>query len=136
MSLRIDTYRASGAGGQHVNKTDSAVRMTHIPTGVVTQCQSERSQLKNRSKALKQLKAKLYDLEQRKQAEDRSELRRTMVGSGDRSARVRTYNFPANRVADHRVTQKFSLDSVVEGKLEPLFAALLAADRERRIEEL
>ncbi len=134
--LRIDTYRASGAGGQHVNKTDSAVRITHEPTGVVVQCQSERSQHKNKSKAMKALKARLYDLECRKVEGDRSQQRRDMVGSGDRSARIRTYNFPQNRLTDHRIGQNFSLDQVVEGKLEPVFDALLVADRERRIEEL
>jgi peptide chain release factor 1 len=134
--LRIDTYRASGAGGQHVNKTDSAVRITHEPTGTVVQCQSERSQHKNKSRAMKALKAKLYDLEREKVEGDRSQLRKDMVGSGDRSARIRTYNFPQNRLTDHRIGQNFSLEQVVEGKLDPVFKALLTADREQRIEEL
>ena len=134
--LRIDTYRASGAGGQHVNKTDSAVRITHVPTGVVAQCQSERSQHKNKAKAMKALKTRLYDQQRAKLDGERSQQRRDMVGTGDRNARVRTYNFPGNRLTDHRVGQKFSLDQVVEGKLEPVFDALLAADRERRIDEL
>jgi peptide chain release factor 1 len=134
--LRIDTYRASGAGGQHVNKTDSAVRITHEPTGVVVQCQSERSQHKNKANAMKALKARLYDLEREKVEGDRSKLRKDMVGSGDRSARIRTYNFPQNRLTDHRIGQNFSLEQVVEGKLEPVFEALFAADREQRIEDL
>ncbi len=134
--LRIDTYRASGAGGQHVNKTDSAVRITHEPTGTVVQCQSERSQHKNKSRAMKALKAKLYDFEREKVEGDRSQLRKDMVGSGDRSARIRTYNFPQNRLTDHRIGQNFSLEQVVEGKLGPVFEALLTADREQRIEEL
>ena len=134
--LRVDTYRASGAGGQHVNKTDSAVRITHEPTGVVVQCQSERSQHKNRAKAMAALRSKLFDLERERVEGDRSQARKEMVGSGDRNARVRTYNYPQNRITDHRVGQNFSLDQVVEGKLEPVFEALLAADREKRIEEL
>ena len=134
--LRIDTYRASGAGGQHVNKTDSAVRITHNPTGEVVQCQSERSQHKNRARAMKALKTKLLDRQRQKIEGDRSQARKDMVGTGDRNARIRTYNFPQNRLTDHRIGQNFSLEQIVEGRLEPLFAALLAADRERRIEEL
>lgn len=134
--LRIDTYRASGAGGQHVNKTDSAVRITHQPTGVVVQCQSERSQHKNKSRAMKALKAQLHDLERRRIESDRSQQRKDMVGTGDRNARIRTYNFPQNRITDHRIGQNFSLEQVVEGKLGPIFEALLAADREQRIEDL
>jgi peptide chain release factor 1 len=102
----------------------------------VVQCQSERSQHKNKSKAMKALKAKLYDLEREKLDGDRSQLRKDMVGSGDRSARIRTYNFPQNRLTDHRIGQNFSLEQVVEGKLDPVFEALLAADREQRIEDL
>ncbi len=134
--LRIDTYRASGAGGQHVNKTDSAVRITHLPTGAVVQCQAERSQHKNKAKAMKFLQAKLYDLAVEKVQGDRSEQRRNQVGSGDRNARVRTYNYPQNRVTDHRIQQNFSLHPVMEGKLLPIIKALLADDRERRIEEI
>ncbi|MEE2886919.1 MAG: peptide chain release factor 1 [Planctomycetota bacterium] len=134
--LRIDTYRASGAGGQHVNKTDSAVRITHEPTGAVVQCQSERSQHKNKSKAMKALKTKLLDLQREKVEGDRSQMRKDMVGSGDRSARIRTYNYPQNRITDHRIGKNFSLEQVVEGRLEPVFEALLAADREQRIEDL
>ena len=134
--LRIDTYRASGAGGQHVNKTDSAVRITHKPTGAVVQCQSERSQHKNKARAMMALKTKLFDLEREKVEGDRSQLRKDMVGSGDRSARIRTYNFPQNRLTDHRIGKNFSLDRIIEGRLEPVFEALLAHDRERRIEDL
>ncbi len=134
--LRIDTYRASGAGGQHVNKTDSAVRITHLPTGAVVQCQSERSQHKNKSKAMKALKSKLFDMQKEKADSDRSKLREDMVGSGDRSARIRTYNYRDNRVTDHRIGVNFTLDQVIIGRLEPVFDALLTVDREQRIEDL
>ena len=123
--LRVDTYRASGAGGQHVNKTDSAVRITHIPTGIVAECQEERSQHKNRAKALSLLKAKMLDQEQQKHQKEQAQTRKSLVGSGDRSERIRTYNFPQGRVTDHRINLTlYSLDAVIQGELgaviEPL----------------
>jgi peptide chain release factor 1 len=124
--LRIDTYRASGAGGQHVNTTDSAVRITHIPTGTVAYCQDERSQHKNKDKALRLLKAKIADMERRKQQEQAASLRASQVGSGDRSERIRTYNFPQNRVTDHRIhLTLYNLNKVMEGDLEEISAALV-----------
>ena len=119
--LRIDTYRASGAGGQHVNKTDSAVRITHLPTGVVVECQDERSQHKNRARALSLLKARLLDAQRSAQNAARSEQRRTLVGSGDRSERIRTYNFPQGRVTDHRINLTlYKLADVMEGSLDAI----------------
>ncbi|HEY8241714.1 MAG TPA: peptide chain release factor 1 [Kiritimatiellia bacterium] len=127
--LRIDTYRAGGAGGQHVNKTDSAVRITHLPTNIVVQCQDERSQGKNKAKAMKVLAARLLarvrEAEQAKMADER----RTQIGSGDRSDRIRTYNFPQNRVTDHRINLTlYNLDSVIEGQMDGLLNALHEAD--------
>ncbi len=123
--LRIDTFRASGAGGQHVNKTDSAVRITHIPTGVVVECQDERSQHKNRSRAMSLLKAKLQAAEQEKRASDQARSRKLQVGSGDRSERIRTYNFPQGRVTDHRINLTlYQLDALMNGELDPLIGPL------------
>lgn len=123
--LRIDTYRSSGAGGQHVNKTDSAIRITHIPTGVVVECQDERSQHKNRSKAMSLLKTRLLDAEQSKQKKEQAQTRKSLVGTGDRSERIRTYNYPQGRLTDHRINLTiYQLNDVMEGKLslviEPL----------------
>jgi len=119
--LRIDTFRASGAGGQHVNKTDSAIRITHLPTGVVVECQDERSQHKNRAKAMSVLNARLNQMEQDKRAEEEATTRRNLVGSGDRSERIRTYNFPQGRVTDHRINLTlYKLDEVIEGDLNAL----------------
>ncbi|WP_133129997.1 peptide chain release factor 1 [Legionella yabuuchiae] len=116
--LRIDTYRSSGAGGQHVNKTDSAIRITHLPTGLVVECQDERSQHKNRSKAMALLKTRLLDAEQRKQRQQQAETRKLMVGSGDRSERIRTYNFPQGRLTDHRINLTlYQLQDVIAGDL-------------------
>lgn len=131
--LRIDTYRSSGAGGQHVNTTDSAIRITHVPTGLVVTCQDERSQTKNKAKALKVLQARLLELEEQKRAEAIRSERKQQVGSGDRSEKIRTYNFPQNRVTDHRtdVTLK-KLDRVMEGDLEDLINPLLEWDLAQR----
>ncbi|BBO27165.1 peptide chain release factor 1 [Alteromonas sp. I4] len=116
--LRVDTFRASGAGGQHVNKTDSAIRITHIPTGVVVECQDERSQHKNRAKAMSVLQARLNQIEQDKRDAEEASTRRNLVGSGDRSERIRTYNFPQGRVTDHRINLTlYRLDEVIEGSL-------------------
>jgi peptide chain release factor 1 len=123
--LRTDTYRSSGAGGQHVNKTDSAVRITHIPTGIVVECQEERSQHKNRSKAMSLLKARLLAAEQEKQQSEQAQSRRLQVGSGDRSERIRTYNFPQGRVTDHRINLTlYKLPQIMNGQLDELLDAL------------
>jgi peptide chain release factor 1 len=132
--LRIDTYRAQGAGGQHVNTTDSAIRITHIPTGVVVQCQDERSQHKNKAAAMKVLRARLFDDQQRKKAEAEASQRKSMVGSGDRSEKIRTYNFPQNRLTDHRINLTlYKLDRVMEGALDEILTALYEHDVEVRI---
>jgi peptide chain release factor 1 len=123
--LRIDTFRASGAGGQHVNKTDSAIRVTHLPTGIVVECQDERSQHKNRSRALSLLKAKLKAAEQEKRDQAEASARKLQVGSGDRSERIRTYNFPQGRVTDHRINLTlYKLADVINGELESLIQPL------------
>jgi peptide chain release factor 1 len=123
--LRIDTYRSSGAGGQHVNKTDSAIRITHIPTGIVVECQDERSQHKNRSRAMALLKARLLAAEQEKQQSEQAHSRKLQVGSGDRSERIRTYNFPQGRVTDHRINLTlYQLQKIMDGGLDELLNAL------------
>ncbi len=123
--LRIDTFRASGAGGQHVNKTDSAIRITHIPTGVVVECQDERSQHKNKARAMSLLQAKLLDAEKAKQQAEQTEMRRDLVGTGDRSDRIRTYNFPQGRVTDHRINLTlYKLSEVMEGDLNQIITPL------------
>lgn len=125
--LRVDTYRSSGAGGQHVNTTDSAVRLTHIPTGIVVYCQEERSQHKNKDKALRLLKAKIAEVEREKKEKEIASTRAVQVGSGDRSERIRTYNFSQNRVTDHRINlTKYNLDQVMEGELHDITSALVA----------
>ena len=138
VDLRIDTYRAQGAGGQHVNTTDSAVRITHIPTGIVVQQQDEKSQHKNRAKALKILRARIYDAEREAQANARAEDRRNQVGSGDRSERIRTYNFPQGRVSDHRINLTLhKLDRVLEGEsLDEIVDALTAEDQARMLAQV
>ncbi|HSE82946.1 MAG TPA: peptide chain release factor 1 [Thermodesulfobacteriota bacterium] len=123
--LRVDTFRASGAGGQHVNKTDSAIRITHIPTGIVVQCQDERSQHKNRAKAMRMLKAKIYELEEEKRRSEISDMRKSMVGSGERSEKIRTYNFPQGRITDHRVgLTLYRIEEILDGDIEELIQAL------------
>jgi peptide chain release factor 1 len=123
--LRIDTYRSSGSGGQHVNTTDSAIRITHIPTGVVVQCQDERSQHKNRAKAMRVLRSKLYEAQLQQIETEQSEARRSQIGSGDRSEKIRTYNYPQNRLTDHRINLTlYKLDRVMEGDLKDVFVAL------------
>lgn len=132
--LEIDTYRSGGAGGQHVNKTDSAIRITHIPTGIVVECQDERSQFKNRDKAMKMLRARLLSAEREKQEKEIASERRSQVGSGDRSERIRTYNFPQGRLTDHRIgLTLYSLDSILNGKLDEVIDALRTADRTERL---
>jgi len=123
--LRIDTYRASGAGGQHVNKTDSAIRITHLPTGIVVECQDERSQHKNRSRAMALLRARLFESEQQKQAAQQAQERKLQVGSGDRSERIRTYNYPQSRVTDHRINLTlYQLPAIMEGALDDVIGPL------------
>ncbi|SFG69259.1 peptide chain release factor 1 [Neptunomonas qingdaonensis] len=124
--LRVDTYRASGAGGQHINKTDSAIRLTHIPTGVVVECQEERSQHKNRAKAMALLASRLQAAEMEKHAAEQATTRKSLVGSGDRSERIRTYNYPQGRVTDHRINLTlYKLDEIMEGKLEEVINPLM-----------
>ena len=134
--LKIDTFRSSGAGGQHINKTESAIRITHLPTGVVVECQDERSQYKNKDRAMKILRSKLYEAEQEKQNAAIAAQRRSQVGSGDRSERIRTYNFPQGRVTDHRLTgdvKNFNIDSVINGGLDPIINALVTADQAAKL---
>jgi peptide chain release factor 1 len=135
--LRVDTYRASGAGGQHVNKTDSAIRITHLPTGTVVECQDERSQHKNRARAMSLLKSRLLAAERSRQAAARAETRRLMVGSGDRSERIRTYNFPQGRVTDHRIDLTlYQLADVMEGNLDPVIDPLIHEHQAELLAEL
>ena len=125
--LRVDTYRASGAGGQHVNKTDSAVRLTHLPTGIVVECQDERSQHKNRARAMSLLQAKLLDVEITKREQEQAQTRKSLVGSGDRSERIRTYNYPQGRVTDHRINLTlYKLDEILEGDLDQVVDPLIS----------
>jgi len=134
--IRTDTFRASGAGGQHVNKTDSAIRLTHEPTGIVVECQDERSQHKNRAKALALLQARLLDIEVSKQQEEQSESRRLQVGSGDRSERIRTYNFPQGRMTDHRINLTlYKLDEVMAGSLSEIIDPLIAEHQAQLLAE-
>ena len=135
--VRVDTYRASGAGGQHVNKTDSAVRLTHIPTGVVAECQDNRSQHKNRAKALSLLKAKIYDMEQKKIQDQQAEERKMLVGSGDRSERIRTYNYPQGRITDHRINlTQYNLAEFMEGDLDTMIDTLVQENAAKQMAQL
>ena len=125
--LRIDTFRASGAGGQHVNKTDSAVRITYLPTGVVVECQDERSQHKNRARAMSVLKSRLLEARQQQQQQQQADTRKSLVGSGDRSERIRTYNFPQGRVTDHRINLTlYKLGDVLSGQVDQIVEPLIA----------
>ncbi|MBC26420.1 MAG: peptide chain release factor 1 [Rhodospirillaceae bacterium] len=135
--LRIDTYRAQGPGGQSVNTTDSAVRITHLPTGVVVQCQDEKSQHKNKAKAMRVLRSRIYEAERQRQADERASDRKTQIGSGDRSERIRTYNYPQGRVTDHRIgLTVHKLERIVEGEgLDELIDALIAEDQAARLAE-
>ena len=134
--LQIDTYRASGAGGQHVNKTESAIRITHLPTGLVVECQDERSQYKNKDKAMKVLRSRLYEMEREKQAAGQAAQRRLQVGSGDRSERVRTYNFPQGRVTDHRIgLTLYKLDAIMDGDLDEIIDALITEDQAEKLRQ-
>lgn len=136
--LQIDTYRSSGAGGQHVNKTESAIRITHLPTGTVVECQDERSQYKNKDRAMKILRSKLYEAEQARQNDAIAAERKSQVGSGDRSGKIRTYNFPQNRVTDHRLTgdnKNFNIAAIINGDLDALVDALTLATQTARLQE-
>ena len=136
--LQIDTFRSSGAGGQHVNKTESAIRITHLPTGVVVECQDERSQYKNKDRAMKILRSKLYEAEQEKQNAAIAATRKSQVGTGDRSGKIRTYNFPQNRVTDHRLTgdnKNFNIAAVINGDLDDMIDALILNDQAQRLQE-
>ena len=136
--IEMQACRSSGAGGQHVNKTESAIRITHLPTGTVVECQDERSQYKNKDRAMKILRSKLYEAEQARQNAEIAATRRSQVGTGDRSGKIRTYNFPQNRVTDHRLTgdsKNFNLAAVINGDLDALIDALTLADQTRRLQE-
>ncbi|MCB1186201.1 peptide chain release factor 1 [bacterium] len=135
--LKIDTYRASGAGGQHVNKTSSAIRMTHLPTGVVVTCQDQRSQLQNKEKALKVLKSKLYQMEEERKARENAENRKSQIGTGDRSEKIRTYNFPDGRITDHRIGKKVhNLEGFFRGEITEMLEALRTHEEGERLAQL
>ena len=133
--LRIDIYRSSGCGGQGVNTTDSAVRITHLPTGVVVTCQNERSQIQNKEQAMKVLKSRLYELQEQEKAEKEGNERRSKIGTGDRAEKIRTYNYPQNRVTDHRIGfTTNSLDRVMDGALDDIINALIQEDQKRKLQ--
>lgn len=132
--LQVDTYRASGAGGQHVNKTESAIRITHLPTGLVVECQDERSQHKNRDKAMKVLRSRLYEQAQKEQTDKIASERKSQVGTGDRSERIRTYNYPQGRVSDHRIgLTLYHLEQILNGSVDEIFDALITADQAEKL---
>jgi peptide chain release factor 1 len=136
VDLQIDTYRAGGAGGQHINKTESAIRITHIPSGIVVTCQDERSQHKNKDKAMKVLRSKLYDMAQEEQDSEVAEARRSQVGTGDRSERIRTYNYPQGRVTDHRINLTlYKIESIIDGDLDEIIDALSTIDQTKKLTE-
>lgn len=135
--LRIDTYRAGGAGGQYVNKTESAVRITHIPTGIVAQCQDEKSQLKNREKCMRVLRSRVLEMEQERQRAATAQDRKNQVGTGDRSERIRTYNYPQGRVTDHRIGLTLHrLDAVLNGDLDEILDALITAQQSKLLQQV
>jgi peptide chain release factor 1 len=132
--LKIDTFRASGAGGQHVNKTESAIRITHIPTGIVVECQDERSQIKNRERGMKVLRTRLYEKKYTEYMDKVSKQRRTLVSTGDRSAKIRTYNFPQSRITDHRINLTlYNLPAVMNGEIDELLDALQMAENAEKM---
>ncbi len=135
--VRVDTFRASGAGGQHVNKTDSAIRLTHLPTGVVVECQDERSQHKNRARAMAVLKSRLLEAQIQQRQREQASTRKSLVGSGDRSERIRTYNFPQGRITDHRINLTlYKLDEVLKGRIDPIIVPLMAAHQAQLLADL
>ena len=135
--IRIDTFRSSGAGGQHINKTSSAIRITHIPTGIVIYSQTEKSQIQNKAKAFALLRTKLYDLEQQKAHDAEAELRKSQVGTGDRSEKIRTYNFPQGRVTDHRINLTlYKLDKIMNGDIQEIIDACIAADQAAKLAKM
>jgi peptide chain release factor 1 len=132
--LKIETCKSSGAGGQHINKTESAIRIYHLPTGLVVECQDERSQHKNKDKAMKILRSKLYDLEMQKRHDEEADLRRSQIGTGDRSEKIRTYNFPQGRVTDHRIKLTlYKIDAIMNGDLDEILDSLTAADQAAKL---
>ena len=135
--IRVDTYRASGAGGQHVNKTDSAVRLTHLPTGIVVECQDDRSQHKNKAKALGLLSSKIYDIEKQKLEQEKASERKSLVGTGDRSEKIRTYNYPQGRITDHRLKLTlYNIDNFIDGEIDEMVSSLKAQSNAEKLLEI